>query len=225
MVEVSLAEMVQNGTMSPEIAATLATAAAERRSLLMIAIPRMAGKTTTAEAALAYAPEGTAFHKLDEAVGPGLGIPEIADGGYLQMAEIAQTDFSHYLWGEPVRQVFSTLERGFALATALHAPGIDEAFSVICEGNDVPDAHAGRLDLAVYIRSLGDDWRNPERRVIAEVREIDSVKGGSPQGRTLFLWDEEADRFEAHERPKIIGSEVGGLEERVKAFARAASGA
>ena len=115
--------------------------------------------------------------------------------------------------------------RGFALATALHAPGIDEAFSVICEGNDVPDAHAGRLDLAVYIRSLGDDWRNPERRVIAEVREIDSVKGGSPQGRTLFLWDEEADRFEAHERPKIIGSEVGGLEERVKAFARAASGA
>jgi hypothetical protein len=224
MAEVTLGDMVQNGTMSAEIAATLATAAAERRSLMMIAIPRMAGKTTTMEAALAHAPEGTAFHKLDAALGPRLGIPEVADRGYLQMAEIAQTDFSHYLWGEPVRQVFSALERGFSLATALHAPGIDEAFSVICEGNDVPDEHAGRIDLAVYIRSLGDDWRNPERRAIAEVREIDSVAGGSPQGRTLFLWNEESDRFEALERPRIIGSEVGGLEERAAAFARGADG-
>ena len=224
MAEVTLGDMVQNGTMSAEIAATLSTAAAERRSLLTIAIPRLAGKTTTMDAALAHAPEGTAFHRLDAALGPGLGIPEVADRGYLQMAEIAQSNSSRYLWGEPVRHVFSALERGFSLATTLHAPGIDEAFSVICEGNDVPDEHAGRIDLAVYIRSLGDDWRNPERRAIAEVREIDSVAGGSPQGHTLFLWNEKSDRFEAHERPRIIGSEVGGLEERAAAFARGADG-
>ena len=60
-----------------------------------------------------------------------------------------------------MRRVFAALERGFSLATALHAPGIDEAFEVICGQNGVPDADAGRLDLAVYIATVGDDWRAP----------------------------------------------------------------
>ena len=104
------------------------------------------------------------------------------------MAEVSQAPMSNYLWGDPVRRVFAALERGFSLATALHAPGIDEAFEVICGQNGVPDADAGRLDLAVYIATVGDDWRAPERRAIAEVREIDTAEGGRPLGRTLHRW-------------------------------------
>ena len=219
MPELTLADLVRNETMSPSIAATLAVAAEERRSILVIAIPRHAGKTTTMEATLAHTPADTAFHEMDTALGSDLGIPQTGDGGYLKMAEISQAPMTNYLWGEPVRQVFAALEGGFCLATALHAPGVDEAFEVICGQNAVPDDHAGRLDLAVYIATVGDDWQAPERRAIAEVREIDHVEGGRPVGRTLHRWDQESDTFEDVEAAMLIGATPGRREELVALFA------
>jgi hypothetical protein len=174
-----LRDLVANGTMSAEIAATLAAGARERRSILVIAIPRMAGKTTTLRAALDYAPD-TAVHALARSL-PRLGIPSRPDGGYLFMAEIADVGFDEYLWGDEVRAVFAALGRGFSLATALHAPGVDEAFEVICGENAVPDEDAGRIDLAVYIEIEGR-WQAPRARRVAEVREIDRVETAVPLG-------------------------------------------
>ena len=56
-----LVELVRNRTLSPEMAATLAVAAEQRRSLLMVEIPRMAGKTTTMRIITGFMPpsEGT----------------------------------------------------------------------------------------------------------------------------------------------------------------------
>ena len=218
MPELTLADLVHNRTMSPSIAATLAVAAEERRSILVVAIPRHAGKTTTMEAALAHTTEGTAFHELDEALGEDLGIPAEGDGGYLKMAEVSQAPMTNYLWGEPVRRVFAALDRGFSLATALHAPGVDEAFEVICGQNEVPDEHASRLDLAVYIATVGDDWRAPERRAIAEVREIDYVENGRPIGRMLHRWLQTSDIFENVEPATLIGARPGRHQELVAAF-------
>ncbi len=223
MAALTLADLVRNGTMSPSIAATLATAGEERRSILLIAIPRMAGKTTTMHATLAHAPSGTMFHQLSEAAGPGLGIPEAGDGGYLLMSEIAQASFAEYLWGEPVRRAFAALERGFSLATALHAGGVDEAFDVICRSNGVSDADAARIDLAVYLRSIGP-WREPSARRVATVHEIVGVTGGRPLTRTLHRWDEAADRFDDIEAPERVGSADGDLVALRAAFEAAARG-
>ena len=223
MPELMLADLVRNGTMSPAIAATIATAAAERRSLLVFAIPRLAGKTTTLRAALAHAPAGTPVHELSQAEGAGLGIPAEPDGGYLFVSEIADTPFPDYLWGEPVRRVFDALERGFALATALHAPGIDEAFAQICHANGVPDTQAARIDLAVYIRALGPDWRAPIARRVAAVHEIQGVTNGVPRTRYLYAWDDEHDRFETVEAPTRLGTAGGDFERFVDEFTRAAS--
>ncbi|MBM3141184.1 MAG: hypothetical protein FJZ92_13515 [Chloroflexi bacterium] len=223
MPEITLADLVRNGTMSPAIAATLVTAASERRSLITIAIPRLAGKTTTMMATLAYAPAGTALHELSEDHGPSLGIPERGDGGYLIMSEIAQTPFPHYLWGDPVRRVFGALERGFSLATALHAPGAREAFEIICRENAVPDAHAARLDLAVYIRTLGDDWRNPTGRRVTTVHEVNGVRDGKPALRLLHRWVELGGRFEDVEPPLRIGAGTAELASRRTEFERVAA--
>ncbi|MDA0366136.1 MAG: hypothetical protein O3B31_05470 [Chloroflexi bacterium] len=222
MPELTLTDLVRNGTMSPAIAATIATAAAERRSLLVFAIPRLAGKTTTLRAALAYAPAGTAVHDLSEAHGADLGIPEPPDGGYLFVSEIAETPFPDYLWGEPVRRVFTALGSGFSLATALHAPGIDEAFSQICHGNGVSDAEAARIDLAVYIRSLGPDWREPTARRVAAVHEIQGVTDGVPQTRYLYSWDDRNDGFETVEAPMRIGTAGGEFDRLLAEFSAAA---
>lgn len=223
MPDPDLTALVRNRTLSPEMAATLAAAAEEQRSLLFVAIPRMAGKTTTMRAALEYAPAGTLLHALSEEHGPSLGIPAEPDGGYLVMSEIAQTPFPDYLWGEPVRQVFSAVERGFALATALHAGGIEEAFEVITGANAVPDEDAGRIDLVVYIRSLGPDWRNPQRRVVATMHEVDGVAGGRPQSRLLHHWIEDQDRFERAEPSGSIGSRGADIERHVRQFRQAAT--
>jgi hypothetical protein len=221
MPELTLSDLVRNRTMSPAIAATLAVAAEELRSLLFIAIPRHAGKTTTMEATLAYAPAGTPFHDLDEAHGADLGIPAEGDGGYLRMAEISQAPMSNYLWGEHVRRAFAAVDRGFSLVTALHATDVDEAFEVITGANEVPDAHASVIDLAVYIATLGDDWRAPERRAIAEVREIDHVEGGRPFGRALHRWHDDSDTFEDLDAPMLIGSTPGRREELFAFFSDA----
>lgn len=218
MAALTLGDLVGNGTMSPSIAATLATAAAERRSLLMIAIPRMAGKTTTLSAALAHAPAGTPVHRLSETHGAALGIPAAGDGGYLFVSEIARTPYAEYLWGAPVRRVFASLERGFVLATALHAGGVEEAFDVICAENGVPDAQAGRIDVTVYLRSIGR-WDAPTARRVAAVHEVDGVREGRPVVRLLHRWDEAADRFEDVESPARVGTVDGGLAARRAAFA------
>ena len=217
-----LVELVRNRTLSPEMAATLAVAAEQRRSLLMVAIPRMAGKTTTMKATLAYAPEGTAMHQLSAEHGETLGIPEAPDGGYLLMSEVSQAPMLDYLWGEPVRRVFAAASRGFPLATALHAPGLDEAIEVITGANGVPDEHASVIDLVVYIRSLGE-WQDPTRRAVAEIHELDDIVDGRPRARLLHRWHEEPDEFEVVEAPRQLG-DLAALEARAAEFRRAAAG-
>jgi type IV secretory pathway ATPase VirB11/archaellum biosynthesis ATPase len=217
---VTLADLVANGTMSPSIAATLATAAEEKRSMLVAAIPRLAGKTTTLMAALAYAPPGTALHTLSRDAGPSLGIPAAADGGYLFMAEISAVGFPEYLWGADVRSVFGRIaEGGFALATSLHAGSLDEAFDIICNQNNVPGEHAAVFDLFVYIRSLGP-WQEPTRRVVAEVHELEGVSDGRPAARLLHRWEEGADRFEDVEAPRIVGTASGARERHLATLAQ-----
>ena len=221
----SLGDLVANRTLSPAMAATLAAAAAERRSLLVFAIPRLAGKTTTLLAALEHAPPGTPIHELSLEQGSGLGIPDPPDGGYLLMHEIAQTAFPSYLWGEPVRRTFEALRGGeLALATALHAGGIEEAFAIILGGNAVPDADVALLDFAVSIRSLGPDWREPTRRVVAELHEVVGVEGGKVEVRLLQRWDEASDRFEVVAAPECLSASSEQLEQQAAEFARRLSG-
>lgn len=224
MAALSLLDLVQNRTMSPEIAATLAVAAEERRSLLFVAIPRMAGKSTTMQATLQYAPRGTALHQLTRAAGPALGIPASPDSGYLVLSEISGAGFADYLWGEDVRQAFGTVAAGgFSLATALHAGSVEEAFDVITRQSRVPAEHAACIDLVVYIRSIGH-WAQPVRRAVAGVYEINGVEDGLPAARLLHHWDEAADSFEVVQPPLRIGTVAGSLEQRRAEFSQAAAG-
>lgn len=52
----TMVDLIHNGTMSVEMAATLWAAMDARRSLLVVAVPRLAGKSTVENAALALLP-------------------------------------------------------------------------------------------------------------------------------------------------------------------------
>ncbi|TAJ18936.1 MAG: hypothetical protein EPO65_07895 [Dehalococcoidia bacterium] len=201
----SLFDLVANRTLSPQMAATLAAAAQERCSLLFVALPRMAGKSTVMQAALQYAPEGTPFHHLSRAAGPTLGIPKRGDGGYLVVSEISPAGFEEYLWDDDARQVFAALDRGFSLVTALHAGSPDEAFEVLTRENGIPEVQAARIDIVVYIRSIGP-WSRPSRRVVAAIAETDGVH--PRQARLLHRWIEAGDRFEAVEPSQRVSPET-----------------
>ena len=192
MAELSLADLVRNGTMSAEIAATLERTVRERRSFLVIALPRMAGKSTVGRAMLAVARR--AKFPIRELGEDGVDVPELARearGGYLYVPEVSRYPVTRgYVWGAPVRAAFAEAAQGTSLSTALHADAAEDALRIL-RANRVPPEDLARLELIVHLRSLGDDWQNPTRRVVADVH------AHGPNGlRLLHHWDERTDRFE-----------------------------
>ena len=84
MAELTLRDLVSNRTLAPGMAALLAAAAEERRSLLMVAIPRMAGKSTLMEAILEERDTDVPVYLLGTRHGDSLGIPSTSkEIGYL----------------------------------------------------------------------------------------------------------------------------------------------
>lgn len=193
--ELGLADLVVNGTMSPEIAETLRETARQQRSFVVTARPRLAGKTTVMNAMLGVRPKGVPVRVADGSASQLTQLARSGERGYLVIPEIADAPVPGYLWGPPVRRVFAALGEGFALATALHSDGTEGAFDVICRENRVPDEHAARISLVVFIRSLGTDWRRPTGRRVTTVDEVLGVSGGRPRTRRLHSWDEATDTF------------------------------
>ena len=220
--EITIAELVRNGTISAEIGATLWAAVDEQRSFLTVAIPRFAGKSTLSNAVLAVRPQKTPMHRFD-------GTPAMLErlrrerlGGYLVVAEFSQAPVPGYIWGEPVRRVFETLDEGYTLQASLHAGGVEQAVRVIAEENGVSDERASAIDLVLYIERFGEDEESFWRR-LAHVYEIDGVRDGIPQGRTLFRWLANGDRFEAVEAPRGFAQDAADREARAAVLAELAS--
>ena len=184
-------DLIANRTLTPEIAQELIAAARAKRSFLVFAQPRLAGKTTLQELMLAHAPDGTRVRTVGVDGDDVDALAREAQGGYLAIPEIARPRTSGratpgYIWGEPVRAAFAA--RGCSLAVVLHADSADEALAIIRE-NDIPDADLERLELLIHLRSLGH-WEEPTRRVVAHIHE------GVGSRRLLHRWDEATDRFE-----------------------------
>jgi len=118
--QIRLADQVANGTMSQEIADVLRETARAHKSFVVMAVPRLAGKTTTMRAMLAEqsTPVVSLGYDGDE-VDP---LVARAKGGYLVVPEISRGGWSAgYVWGDPVRRAFNGITQGTALAPALHA--------------------------------------------------------------------------------------------------------
>ena len=181
--------------MSREIAETLGKIARGRRSFIVLAVPRLAGKSTVLRAILAERPASTPVKTLAE---DGLDIEELVTksaGGYLVIPEITQSAaMPGYIWGADVRRIFQAVKEGVSLAATLHADGPEDAFAQICRGSGVGDADASTIKFAVHLRSIGR-WEEPTRRVVQSVHAIDAVEGGKPKARLLFRWDEARDEF------------------------------
>ena len=219
--EISIIELVRNGTLSADMAATLWCAVEERRSLLVVAIPRFAGKSTVMRALLSLLPPDAPVHHLTGDEAQMTELKRAATGGYLVVGEFSQAPVPGYIWGEPVRRVFDTMSAGYSLATALHAPGVDEAIAAVCQGNAVSDEAASRLNLVLYIERFGEEPDDFWRRV-AHVYELDRVVDGQPQGRALYRWVQATDSFEPVEPSRLIQADGDLVRRRAGALSELA---
>jgi hypothetical protein len=211
MAHLTIAELVRNGTLSAGMASVLWAAVDEQKSFLTVAIPRFAGKTTTSNAVLALRPQDVPVTAVAGEPGMMQRLTEERRGGYLVVAEFAQAPMPGYIWGEPVRRVFETVEAGgYALQTALHAPGVDAAIQEVTYGNGVSDTHASMFKLVMYIERFGHGLDNFWRRV-TDLYEVDRVENGRPVGRSLFRWRESDDSFEQLAEPQQWGLDRADL--------------
>jgi type IV secretory pathway ATPase VirB11/archaellum biosynthesis ATPase len=181
--------------MSRDIAETLRQIGRNRRSLIVFAVPRLAGKSTVLKAILAERPPSSPVVTLAE---DGQDIDQLlkkSTGGYLVIPEITQSGaMPGYIWGTDVRRIFKAAKEDVSLAATLHADGPDDAFAQISEGCGVPDTDASKIAFAVHLRSIGR-WEEPTRRVVQSVHAIDGVRNGKPRLKEIHRWDEEHDRF------------------------------
>ncbi|MBI2165202.1 MAG: hypothetical protein HYU29_02210 [Chloroflexi bacterium] len=195
----------------------------ERHSFVTVAIPRLAGKSTTANAVLDLVPPGTPVHRLSGDTREMEQLKKETLGGYLVVGEFSQAPVQSYIWGEPVRQVFETLRAGYSLAVTLHASGLREAFEEICHGNGVADEDAFKIHYMLYIRRFEDIEGNFWRR-LAEIHEVEGVKDGRPRGYLLYRWVEVDDTFEKVGKPLLLkasAKDLGAREELIRSMASA----
>jgi hypothetical protein len=207
MSDVTIVDLVQNGTMNAEMAAVLWAAVDEQQSFLTVALPRLAGKSTTSYAALALRRPEVA---LTEVAGEARLMEQLKQerrGGYLLVAEFSRAPMYGYIWGDAVQRVFDTLPYGYALQTSLHADSVDEGMQVVTREIGISDEQASAFKLVLYIRRFGDAASGYWRR-LAEIFEVDRIEQGRPVGRTLFRWRQDDDSFEKVAEPRQIATQL-----------------
>ncbi|MBM3940791.1 MAG: hypothetical protein FJ318_07890 [SAR202 cluster bacterium] len=216
----TLLDLIANGTLDADTAATMSAIGQARKSFLVAAMPSQGGKTTTLEAVLDCVPEGTPIHHLSGATGQLEDLTRAATGGYLVAAEFSN-HMPNYLWGPTARQAFATAKAGtYAMAGTIHASEPEEAIEQLFAYCRIADTDAARFGYVITLH-VGGGWPNIRRRV-ARVFELDTVSNGAPRGRTLHRWRREDDTFAREEQAKSLGVGGGSLAARASEFRRLA---
>ncbi len=210
---VTITELIHNGTMSADMAAVLWAAVDEQLSFLTVALPRLAGKSTTSMAALALRPPEMPAVRVAGEAAVMERLRHEQRGGYLVVDEFSRAPIPGYIWGAPVQRVFDTLPYGYALQTSLHAPDVEEGILQVTRGNGISDEQASTFKLVVFIERFGNTYESLWRRV-TELYEVHAVENGRPIGHPLYRWNRHDDSFEKLTDPHQFGREPGDLAER-----------
>jgi hypothetical protein len=167
----SLVWLVQVGALDARLAAFLSLAVEHRRSIVVVATPQQAGKTTLLTALLDFRPPETRpiylrgwYERFTflETVPP--------EQAYVLCNEIS-AHLPTYLWGQGVRRVFQAGIDGYAFVTTMHAGSAGEAIDLLRRYPiDVPAEHIPAIDLVISL-DVGYVNNTLVRRVV-RVEEI-----------------------------------------------------
>jgi hypothetical protein len=205
--DLTLLDLVANGTTDASTAATLAAIGHEQHTFLVAAVPRWAGKSTTSEAILDCRPAGSPRHDLSGDLSQIEQLARDEVGGYVVIAEFSPRGMGSYLWGEPAQAALRLTEAGYSVASSIHADSMDSAMTLVANEIGAGDALTAQFRYVVYIERLGEGTPGGENnfwRRVASVHEVEEVTAGSAKARLLHRWLPENDTFERVEDPSAL---------------------
>ena len=125
----TLADLIERGTLTPQLVAVLAWTIGHGASVFAAAGPQGAGKSTVANAVLELLPDDAQVYVTS---GPRdrLEIPASTSPTYLLVNELS-AHMSVYLSGPAVQRAFALLPKGVRMVGTLHARTATEAASVL----------------------------------------------------------------------------------------------
>ncbi len=147
----SIVDLIETETVSPELAAYLLAAIGGGASFMVGALPGGAGKTTVMGALLNFVPP-------DVELAPAEGLATIRCGRACPLPrrcylchEIGRGAYYAYLWGEALRAYFDLPFAGHILATNLHADTFEQARDQVCGDNGVSEEAFRRMGVVLFL--------------------------------------------------------------------------
>ena len=170
----SVLDLLRNGTLDVETASLLWLLVERKSSIIVAAVPQLAGKTTLLTALADFMPswfgkvytrgrdEDFSFLWNTDPSSTYLLVPELSD------------HTPAYLWGDDVRILFETLEKGYSLAATIHADTPEEVIALLAGAPvHVP---RGMLHHAGVIVNIYVDYSNGE--LVRSVGKLTLVRPG-----------------------------------------------
>ena len=212
----SIVELIRNGTLDAELAATLWLLIAGRVPLIIAAEAQQVGKTTLLRALLDFLPPAIRVVELagdDETFD---WLPQASELGWPGIPGRTHTDpparpdttillihelSDHtpaYTWGEAARVAVRAASIGYGLAATVHADSLDEVFETLRRPPvRLADDELSHLGVVLVLRRVEDG----RRRVVAAhyVRPVARDQHGHLQRlgpAVLATWDPDEDAFE-----------------------------
>jgi type IV secretory pathway ATPase VirB11/archaellum biosynthesis ATPase len=160
----TLTDLIERGTLTPQLVALLAWTIAHGASIFAAAGPQGAGKSTVANALLELLPDDAQVYVTS---GPRdrLELPsKISSPTYLLVNELS-AHMSVYLSGPAVQRAFALLKQGVRMFGTLHARTAAEAAAVLYAESNLRPAE---VDTPFVFVVLAAHWRGQEivRRVV-----------------------------------------------------------
>lgn len=212
--EITIIKLIQNHTISAQIAGLLWAAVDEKVSFLTAAVYRNAGKSTISKAVLSLRPKNVSLHYASDNMEVTEKLLNVEKhGGYLVVDEFSDYDQPGYLWGEQVKHVFQMLKKGYSLQASLHAENAQDAILELTQKNGISDEDASQIQLVIFIEMFGTTLSDAKRRV-TQIYEVHRVEGGNPMGHLIFKWDKESDNFEMVEESHLFGRNKNDIKKR-----------
>lgn len=198
--------LIEHGSLDVQTAAYLSLAIEARASIIVVAEPHEAGKTTLLTALLDFLPECIdriylrgwyeRFSFLNDTP---------SERAYLLCNEIS-AHLPTYLWGQGVRRIFDAAAAGYPLATTMHAASAEDALRQLTSYPlEVPPALFEAIDVIV---TIGVGYVN--NRLLRRVIRVEVPRLSDETFRFDILAEREPLRadLKAH-----VGRQVGHLAE------------
>jgi hypothetical protein len=192
----SIVDLMDAGTVTPELAGYLLAAVGDGASFMVGALPGGAGKTTVMGALLNMVPADVELVPTDDDEV----VRQAADDRSRRRCyichEIGSGYYYAYLWGPVLTDLLRLPTTGHMVATNLHADTIDQARDQLCGDNAVPEDAFDQFGLMLFLHMTGG-WSNRSRRIAAVYEPSES---GPP--RLVYTLDRKG---------RIVPGEPSGL--------------